>query len=83
MKEFDVADVIIISDDNTRSSCPSWKNKKEEESYKLIKYFKSQNKETQTSHLGKFLKSWHSQMHGKLNTRPTWMLLIPKTTWKH
>ncbi len=28
MKEFDVADVIIISDDNTRSSCPSWKNKR-------------------------------------------------------
>ncbi len=28
MKEFDVVDVIIISDDNTCSSCPSWKNKR-------------------------------------------------------
>ncbi len=28
MKEFDVANVIIIGDDNTWSSCPSWKNKR-------------------------------------------------------
>jgi len=29
------------------------------------------------------LRSWHSSMQRKLNTRPSWLLLIHETTWKH
>ncbi len=76
MRKFDTIHVFNLNDDNAWTLDPFRKNKGKRKVRKLKQ--RNPNKSTR-----KFLRSWQSLMKRKLNTRPIWMLLIFRTTWKH